>query len=148
VRENIAYGKPHATFAEIKHATRAACASDFIEQLPDQYETQIGERGVKLSIGQKQRIAIARAFLKNPQIIIFDEGTSNIDSETESGIQAGLQNLFANRTTLIIAHRLSSLRKVNRILVLEKGSIMESGSHETLIAKKGVYAKLFDAQLI
>jgi ABC-type multidrug transport system fused ATPase/permease subunit len=86
--------------------------------------------------------------LKNPPIIIFDEGTSNIDSETESGIQTGLQNLFANRTTLIIAHRLSSLRKVNRILVLEKGSIMESGSHETLIAKKGVYAKLFDAQLI
>jgi ATP-binding cassette subfamily B protein/subfamily B ATP-binding cassette protein MsbA len=148
VRENIAYGKPHATFAEIEHATRAACASDFIAQLPEQYETQIGERGVKLSIGQKQRVAIARAFLKNPPIIIFDEGTSNIDSETESGIQAGLQNLFANRTTLIIAHRLSSLRQVNRILVLEKGKIMESGSHETLISKKGVYAKLFDAQLI
>ncbi len=148
VRENIAYGKPHATFAEIEQATRAACASDFIAQLPEQYETQIGERGVKLSIGQKQRVAIARAFLKNPPIIIFDEGTSNIDSETESGIQEGLQNLFANRTTLIIAHRLSSLRKVNRILVLEKGKIIESGSHEMLIAKKGVYTKLFDAQLI
>jgi ATP-binding cassette subfamily B protein/subfamily B ATP-binding cassette protein MsbA len=148
VRENIAYGNPHAAFAEIVHATKAACANDFIEQLPDQYETHIGERGVKLSIGQKQRVAIARAFLKNPPIIVFDEGTSNIDSETEEGIQKGLQNLFANRTTLIIAHRLSSLRKVDRILVVDKGKIVESGTHEKLIAKKnGVYATLFDAQI-
>ncbi len=148
VRENIAYGNPHATFAEIVQATKAACANDFIEQLPAQYETHIGERGVKLSIGQKQRVAIARAFLKNPPIIIFDEGTSNIDSETEEGIQKGLQNLFANRTTLIIAHRLSSLRKVDRILVVDKGRIVESGTHEKLIAKKkGVYATLFDAQI-
>jgi len=148
VRENIAYGNLHATFAEIEHATRAACANDFIERLPNQYETHIGERGVKLSIGQKQRVAIARAFLKNPPIIIFDEGTSNIDSETEGSIQEGLQNLFANRTTIIIAHRLSSLRKVGWILVLEKGSIVESGTHEMLIGKKGVYAKLFEAQVI
>jgi len=149
VRENIAYGKPHATFAEIEQATKAACANDFIEKLPNQYETHIGERGVKLSIGQKQRVAIARAFLKNPPIIVFDEGTSNIDSETEEGIQKGLQNLFANRTTLIIAHRLSSLRKADRILVIEKGKIIESGKHETLIGKKkGVYAKLFEAQII
>lgn len=148
VLENIAYGRPHASFTEIQNAARAACASDFIEQLPHQYETHIGERGVKLSIGQKQRIAISRAFLKNPPIIVFDEGTSNIDSETEGSIQEGLQNLFANRTTLIIAHRLSSLRKVNRILVLEHGKIVESGDHETLVKKKGVYAKLFDAQLI
>ncbi|MBI3359463.1 MAG: ABC transporter ATP-binding protein [Nitrospirae bacterium] len=148
VRENIAYGKPHATFAEIEHATQAACANDFIEQLPNRYETHIGERGVKLSIGQKQRVAIARAFLKDPPIIVFDEGTSNIDSETEEGIQEGLQNLFANRTTLIIAHRLSSLRKADRILVIEKGKIVESGKHEMLISKKGVYAKLFEAQMI
>jgi ATP-binding cassette subfamily B protein/subfamily B ATP-binding cassette protein MsbA len=148
VLENIAYGKPHATFTEIQQAAKAACANDFIEDLPNQYETQIGERGVKLSIGQKQRVAIARAFLKNPPIIVFDEGTSNIDSETEGGIQEGLQNLFANRTTIIIAHRLSSLRTVNRILVLNKGKIVESGTHEKLIAKKrGVYATLFDAQI-
>ena len=147
VRENIAYGKPHATFVEIQSASRAACANDFIEQLPAQYETYIGERGVKLSIGQKQRVAIARAFLKNPPVIIFDEGTSNIDSETEEGIQEGLQNLFANRTTLIIAHRLSSLRKAGRILVIDKGRIAESGTHEMLIAKKGIYASLFEAQI-
>lgn len=148
VRENIAYGNPHAAFAEIVQATKAACANDFIDKLPDQYETHIGERGVKLSIGQKQRVAIARAFLKNPPIIVFDEGTSNIDSETEEGIQRGLQNLFANRTTLIIAHRLSSLRKVDRILVVDKGKIVESGTHEKLIAKKnGVYATLFEAQI-
>ncbi|MEK7286002.1 MAG: ABC transporter ATP-binding protein [Nitrospirota bacterium] len=148
VLDNIAYGRPHATFAEIQEAARTACASDFIEQLPNQYETHVGERGVKLSIGQKQRIAIARAFLKNPPIIVFDEGTSNIDSETEGEIQKGLQNLFANRTTLIIAHRLSSLRKVNRILVLAYGRIVESGNHDTLMKEKGVYAKLFEAQLL
>ncbi len=148
IRENIAYGRPNATFAEIQQATRAACANDFIEQLPRQYETHIGERGVKLSIGQKQRVAIARAFLKNPPIIVFDEGTSNIDSATEGDIQEGLQNLFANRTTLIIAHRLSALRHVDRILVIAHGSIVESGQHEILISQKGIYASLFDAQLV
>ncbi len=147
VRENIAYGNLHATFLNLKAAAEAACADDFILQLPNGYDTLIGERGVKLSIGQKQRIAIARAFLKDPPLIVFDEGTSSVDSETEGGIQEGLKNLFAHRTTLIIAHRLSSLRGADRILVLEKGRIVESGSHETLTRKNGIYTTLFEAQL-
>ncbi len=147
VKENIAYGNLDATLSNIQAAAEAACADDFIRQLPNGYDTWIGERGVKLSIGQKQRIAIARAFLKDPPIIVFDEGTSSVDSETEGGIQEALKNLFANRTTLIIAHRLSSLRGVDRILVLEKGRIVESGSHEMLIQGNGIYTTLFEAQL-
>ncbi|HLG21309.1 MAG TPA: ATP-binding cassette domain-containing protein, partial [Candidatus Manganitrophaceae bacterium] len=120
---------------------------DFIHQLPKGYDTWIGERGVKLSIGQKQRLAIARAFLKNPPIIIFDEGTSSVDAETEGSIQEALRNLFAHRTTLIVAHRLSSLRGSQRILVVDQGRIVESGTHESLIRKNGAYTTLFEAQL-
>lgn len=147
VRENIAYGDLAATEERIIAAATAACADDFIRQLPDGYNTWIGERGVKLSIGQKQRLAIARAFLKNPPIIIFDEGTSAVDAETEGSIQEAMENLFANRTTLIVAHRLSSLRGADRILVIDEGRIVESGTHEDLIRSNGAYATLFEAQL-
>lgn len=125
VRENIAYGNLNASLSDIQTAAAAACADSFIQTLPDRYDTRIGERGVKLSVGQKQRIAIARVFLKDPPIIIFDEGTASVDTETEAEIQEGLRNLFAHRTTLIIAHRPSSLRGTDRILVLKDGCIME-----------------------
>ena len=147
VRENIAYGDLSASDDQIIAAARAACADDFVRQLPEGYETWIGERGVKLSIGQKQRLAIARAFLKNPPIIIFDEGTSSVDAETEGSIQEGLKNLFAHRTTLIVAHRLSSLRGSQRILVVDQGRIVETGTHESLIRQNGTYTALFEAQL-
>ena len=147
VRENIAYGDLTASDDPIIAAARAACADDFIRRLPEGYQTWIGERGVKLSIGQKQRLAIARAFLKNPPIIIFDEGTSSVDAETEGSIQEALRNLFAHRTTLIVAHRLSSLRGSQRILVIDQGRIVESGTHESLIRKNGAYMTLFEAQL-
>jgi ATP-binding cassette subfamily B protein/subfamily B ATP-binding cassette protein MsbA len=147
VRENIAYGDLTASNDRVVAAARAACADDFVRQLPEGYETWIGERGVKLSIGQKQRLAIARAFLKNPPIIIFDEGTSSVDAETEGSIQEGLKNLFAHRTTLIVAHRLSSLRGSQRILVVDQGKIVETGTHESLIRQNGIYTALFEAQL-
>ncbi len=147
VRENIAYGNPGANLSDIRSAAEAACADHFISQLPEGYETQIGERGVKLSIGQKQRLAIARVFLKDPPIIIFDEGTSSVDSGTEGDIQEGLANLFAHRTTLIVAHRLSSLRRTDRILVIENGKIVESGDHDTLTQRSDIYTSLFEAQL-
>lgn len=147
VRENIAYGDPNASDDQIAAAALAACADDFIRRLPEGYQTWIGERGVKLSIGQKQRLAIARAFLKNPPIIIFDEGTSSVDAETEGVIQEALKNLFANRTTLIVAHRLSSLRGSQRIVVIDQGKIVESGTHEQLIRQNGIYTTLFEAQL-
>ncbi len=147
VRENIAYSDPGAGDGKVIAAAAAACADDFIRQLPDGYQTWIGERGVKLSIGQKQRLAIARAFLKDPPIIIFDEGTSSVDAETEGGIQEAMKNLFSHRTALIIAHRLSSLRGADRILVVADGVIVESGSHNLLLRQNGVYAALIEAQL-
>lgn len=147
VRENIVYGDLSASGTAMLAAARAACADDFIQALPKGYETIIGERGVKLSIGQKQRLAIARAFLKNPPIIVFDEGTSSVDAETEEEIQEAMGNLFKNRMTLIIAHRLSSLRGADRILVLDRGKIVQTGRHGDLIQARGVYANLFQAQL-
>lgn len=147
VRENIGYGDLTASDQEIRTAAQAACADTFISQLPDQYQTWIGERGVKLSIGQKQRLAIARAFLKNPPIIIFDEGTSSLDAETEGIIQEALHNLFAHRTTLIVAHRLSSLRGADRICVVNQGQIVASGTHEMLLSQNQIYATLFEGQL-
>ncbi|MFQ5779596.1 MAG: ABC transporter ATP-binding protein [Nitrospiria bacterium] len=147
VRENIAYGDLTATDQEVIAAAQAACADPFISQLPAGFQTWIGERGVKLSIGQKQRLAIARAFLKDPPIIIFDEGTSSVDAETEGIIQEALRNLFANRTTLIVAHRLSSLRGADRICVVDQGRIVASGTHEALLTHNGTYATLFEGQL-
>jgi len=146
VRENIVYGRLDATEEEVTAAAEAARAHEFILSLPDGYSTWIGERGVKLSVGQKQRIAIARALLKDPPIIIFDEATSNIDTETEAKIQEALGALTYHRTTFIIAHRLSTLKHVNKILVVQNGRIIERGSHEELLAGGGMYTLLYEAQ--
>ncbi|HJU06613.1 MAG TPA: ATP-binding cassette domain-containing protein, partial [Nitrospiraceae bacterium] len=146
VGDNIAYGNPAATQSQIEDAARAARAHDFIMELPDGYATWIGERGVKLSVGQKQRVSIARVLLKSPPIVIFDEATSNIDTETEVKIREALNVLTKGRTTFIIAHRLSTLHDVDRIVVLDHGQIVEEGPHEALLAHGGVYAVLYEAQ--
>ncbi|HKR81585.1 MAG TPA: ABC transporter ATP-binding protein [Candidatus Saccharimonadales bacterium] len=146
IRENIAYGRPDATEAEIITASKRAHAHDFIENLPNGYDTLVGERGVKLSGGQRQRVAIARAILKNAPILVLDEATSALDSESEMLIQDALWRLMENRTALVIAHRLSTVQKMDRIVVLKKGKIAEQGTHKELLAKKGVYAKLWAHQ--
>jgi ATP-binding cassette subfamily B protein len=144
--ENIAYGKPDATHAEIVAAAKKANAHEFIEQLPEQYETLVGERGVKLSGGQRQRIAIARAILKDAPILILDEATSALDSESEKLIQASLANLMKGRTSIVIAHRLSTIAKLDRIVVLDNGTIVEDGGHDALLAEEGTYARLWSHQ--
>ena len=144
--DNIAYGRIDASEEEIIAAAKAAEAHEFITSLPDGYDTNIGERGVKLSGGQKQRISIARIFLKNPPILILDEATSSLDNETEKKIQRALNSLSKNRTTLIIAHRLATVQKADRIVVLTENGIVEQGKHEDLLAKKGVYYDLYQAQ--
>ena len=146
VKENIAYGDLSAGQARLEDVAQAARAHEFIVELPEKYDTWIGERGVKLSVGQKQRISIARVLLKDPPIIIFDEATSNIDTETEVKIREALEELTRNRTTFIIAHRLSTLRHVDRIVVLDGGRLVEEGTHETLLARSGLYRTLYDAQ--
>jgi ABC-type multidrug transport system fused ATPase/permease subunit len=146
VRENLAYGDLTADQARIQEVAMAARAHDFIMDLPDGYDTWIGERGVKLSVGQKQRVSIARVLLKDPPIVIFDEATSNIDTETEVKIREALVALTQGRTTFIIAHRLSTLHDVDRIVVVDRGRIVEEGLHETLLARGGVYAGLYEAQ--
>jgi len=146
VKENILYGDLLADEDRMIAAARAARAHEFIENLPEGYATWIGERGVKLSVGQKQRVAIARALLKDPPIIILDEATSNIDTETEAKIQEALECLIQNRTTFIIAHRLSTLKHVDRILVIKNGRVVESGTHEELLQLKGLYTTLYEAQ--
>ncbi len=147
VAENIAYGKPQASLDEIIDAARAANAHDFIVGFPDGYDTMVGERGQTLSGGERQRISIARAILNSPSILILDEATSSVDTETEKMIQEALDRLIANRTTLAIAHRLSTLRKADRLVVLEKGEVVEQGSHEELAGKDGgLYAKLLRLQ--
>jgi ATP-binding cassette subfamily B protein len=143
---NIAYGKPGASRDEIVEAARSAHILDFIERLPDGWETTVGERGLKLSGGEKQRVAIARTILKNPPILIFDEATSALDSRTEKAIQAELAAISANRTTLVIAHRLSTIVDANEILVMEAGEIIERGSHRELLALDGSYARMWAMQ--
>jgi ATP-binding cassette subfamily B protein len=147
VADNIRYGKLDATKEEIVEAARKANAHDFIMALPDGYDTDIGQRGVKLSGGQKQRLSIARVFLKNPPIIIFDEATSSLDNESERAVQDSLEKLANNRTMLVIAHRLSTVRNAQRIVVLTDNGIDEQGTHEELIAVKGTYANLYNMQL-
>ena len=146
VRENIAYGDLAASQERIEEVARAARAHEFIAALPDGYDTWIGERGVKLSVGQKQRVSIARVLLKDPPIVVFDEATSNIDTETEVKIREALAVLTKGRTTFIIAHRLSTLHDVDRILVVEQGRIVEEGTHAALLARGGLYASLYEAQ--
>lgn len=147
VLENIRYGKPDATTEEIIMAAKKAHAHDFIVSLPHGYETDIGQRGVRLSGGQKQRLSLARVFLKDPPILIFDEATSALDNESEKAVQASLEKLIESRTTLVIAHRLSTVRNAKRILVLTDSGIEEEGTHEQLIALKGTYANLYNMQL-
>ncbi|HPU83722.1 MAG TPA: ABC transporter ATP-binding protein [Candidatus Latescibacteria bacterium] len=146
VKENIAYAKPDATVHEIIRAARAANAHQFIVRFPDGYDTQVGERGTRLSGGERQRISIARAILHDPRILILDEATSNVDTETEQQIQDAIARLVKGRTVFAIAHRLSTLKNANRLLVIEDGQVVEFGTHDELLLKEGVYAKLVNAQ--
>jgi ABC-type multidrug transport system fused ATPase/permease subunit len=146
VAENIAFSRPGATMAEIKEAARIANCEEFVSGFPDGYETIVGERGVKLSGGQRQRVAIARAILADPQLLILDEATSSLDSESERQIREALQALRSGRTTFVIAHRLSTIRSADQILVLEGGEIVERGTHKELMALGGRYRELHDTQ--
>lgn len=143
---NIAYSNPDATVEEVIHAADVANAHGFIARQPDAYDTMLGERGVGVSGGEKQRLSIARAVLKSPSILIFDEATAAVDSETEHLIQEAIDRLIAGKTTLMIAHRLSTLKRANRIIVVDNGRIIENGSPEELLAKKGKYYKLVQIQ--
>lgn len=146
VRENIAYGRPDATMEEIIRAAKVAEAHEFIMQLPQGYDTVVGERGQKLSGGQRQRISIARAVLKDPPILVLDEATSSVDNETEAAIQRSLAVIARHRTTVIIAHRLSTVRHAHHIVVMDQGRIVEQGTHEALLARNGLYAALWRVQ--
>jgi len=146
VRNNIAYGQPHVSQKQVEEAARGARAYEFIRGLPEGYNTMIGERGVRLSGGERQRIAIARAILKNAPVLILDEATSALDSESESLVQSALQNLISGRTVFVIAHRLSTVRRADRIVVLENGTIADIGAHEELMQKLGTYRRLYELQ--
>jgi len=146
VRDNILYGDLAATEPQLELAARSARAHEFIVELPEGYDTWIGERGIKLSVGQKQRVSIARVLLKDPPIVIFDEATSNIDTETEVKIREALSELTKGRTTIIIAHRLSTLHDADRILVIDEGRLVEQGRHDELLDQGGLYAALYEAQ--
>ncbi|MCX7632729.1 MAG: ATP-binding cassette domain-containing protein, partial [Turneriella sp.] len=146
VRQNIAYGRSDVPLEEIQRAAALAHADEFIRALPQGYDTPIGERGLMLSGGQRQRLSIARAILKNPQILILDEATSALDTESERLVQRALEKLMKDRTVFIIAHRLSTIYSADLILVLHKGRIVEKGTHRQLLQKKGYYKKLYDLQ--
>ena len=147
VRDNIAYGRYDASDEEVEDAAHRANAHEFIAKLPEGYETFVGERGVKLSGGQQQRLAIARAILASPQILILDEATSNLDTESEQLIQASMSSLLAGRTTFVIAHRLSTVRRADLILLMEDGRIVERGDHEQLMAARGIYYEMVRRQM-
>jgi ATP-binding cassette subfamily B protein len=146
VRENIRYGRPEATDAEIEEAARAAEAHDFIAAMPEGYDTVVGERGQKLSGGQRQRLSLARAILRDPLILLLDEATSAVDNETEAAIQRSLARVTKDRTSVVIAHRLSTVRDAHRIWVMEAGQVAESGTHEELLEHNGIYAALWRVQ--
>jgi ATP-binding cassette, subfamily B, bacterial MsbA len=146
VRNNISYGNNSINMSDVEMAARAANAAEFIEKMPEKYDTYIGDRGVRLSGGQRQRMAIARAILKNPPILILDEATSSLDSESEILVQEALNNLMKNRTTFVIAHRLSTVRNADNIIVIDGGKLVEQGTHETLHKMNGIYTKLYNIQ--
>ena len=146
VRSNIAYGRPQTSQEDIEQAAHTALAHDFIQQMPKGYDTVIGERGQRLSGGERQRIAIARAILKNPPILILDEATSALDSESELYVQRALGNLMKGRTVFVIAHRLSTVRSADKIVVLQDGQVQEVGTHQDLLDHGGVYQRLYEIQ--
>tara|TARA_B100001057_G_scaffold427783_1_gene452726 strand:- start:583 stop:1593 length:1011 start_codon:yes stop_codon:yes gene_type:complete len=148
VLENIRFGRPGATVEEVEEAAKRSAAHEFIMGLSEGYDTFVGERGVLLSVGEKQRIAIARAFLRNSPILLLDEPTASLDAESENLIQRALKNLSKSRTVIVIAHRLSTVKKANKIIVLEKGNVVSQGTHNELIRKKGIYAKLAKLQFL
>jgi subfamily B ATP-binding cassette protein MsbA len=146
VRANIAYGRADCPLPRIVEVARATQAHEFIERLPAGYDTVVGERGTRLSMGQRQRVTIARALLKDPPLLILDEATSALDSESEALVQQALEVLMRDRTSLVIAHRLATVRRADRIVVLDAGRIVEQGSHDALIARGGHYARLYELQ--
>jgi subfamily B ATP-binding cassette protein MsbA len=148
VANNIGYGRPGATREQIQAAARNALAEEFIERMPEGYDTMIGERGQKLSGGQRQRLSIARALLKDAPILILDEATSHLDTESERLVQAALQNLMEHRTVIVIAHRLSTIRRADKIVVLDRGKVAEIGTHEELVAGGGIYQRLHEMQFL
>jgi ATP-binding cassette subfamily B protein len=146
VQDNIRYGKPDASDEEVRAAADAAQVTEFAEKLPEGFQTQLGEKGIRLSGGQRQRLAIARAVLRNPAVLLLDEATSALDAESERLVQGALDTLMEGRTTLVIAHRLATIQKAGRIVVMEEGRIVASGRHDELLAQGGLYAHLAELQ--